>query len=867
VTGGRSRISVLLVAGFLLVPAGGGLAAQRASAPAEFARRVVTVAVDLPTAGLAFRVEPAPGARLIGESAGTLDSRRLHLSFHLSERVPAGRYQVATVRAGGVDFPVVVDVEGERSLHVTFPATIAVTEGGRDSVIAYVINRGNARERVDLSARSGPGVSVSIARAVELGPGDTARVVVGLRAQRGAAPGSVRVEARAGEVVAARSAAYTVTTGSAKRSLPLAVQGVGGEGGMRLSVRAEGRWNDSVQYRLNLGQRARVGEGALLWPSDPRGLWAAGPSWSVTLGEVRRRGTLLEPAVSGLGADARWGRARGWQVSATVARPAQPVGSGGADGAMTVERQVEGTRVWLSGASARGWWGDRLSVVALGARSAGGTGPGRWSAGLGVAHSDSVFLPVGSLSGSVARGPLRLQGEVARSAAPRFDGVRSTYSGTVQAEVVQGGFSAFAAGSAREEEGRGDVRAAQSASIGIRVRGGAASMELRGGWQGAEGLPLASGWSAALAGATVRLPVGSSHRLSVVREQWWAEGTARDHTSARVEWVSRQGTAWLQATRGALPSPYPLPNDVWHFGGGGRFENGRWSAAASASLDVIEGRWGGSGYGELALRARQDTDLLIGTRHLGWTSRRGEVHAGIRRRLGLPVPVRRRERTREAVGALVVRVAFAEARAGAVEVVPRGSVRLHLAGGGHVEAPLDADGRVVFSYLPAGRYAAEHLPPDDAAFRRGVEPRPATVDGGGEAELALLAGYLPRGMQVVQLDSGAAALPQAVDGSAPPRVAAVPIPSASGRSCGTGVLVPGMTEADVVCILGPPAVRRERGIWTYLIYPGACEGRGRCAHDDVVFLRASRVVTAYIVGHRRYVGPAPAEALRAHPLQ
>ena len=860
--GGHRRLAALLVAACWAVGVPAGLAAQRTSAPADFARRVVTVAVDMPVAGVAFRVEPAPGATLIGEATGILGSRRLHLSFHLSEQVPSGRHLVATVRAGGMDVPVLVEVSEARRLVVVLPARLVLREARRDSVVAVVVNRGNLRERVELSARSGPGVSVSTARVIELGAGDSARVVVGIRAGRGSMPGSLYVEARAGDVIARRTAVYEVEGGA--RSLPVAVQAVGGEDGMRVSGRAEGRWNDSVEFRLNVGQRPPIGMGSLLWPAEARGLWVDAPAWSVALGEVRRQGGPLDPAISGSGADARWGRPGGWQVNGTVARPNHPFGSNAADAGFWIERVLGHARVSLGGASTNGWWGDRLSVLSVGVRSTGVTQVAGWSAGGGVAYGGGVLYPVGILSGRLAHGAARVQGEVARTASNRFGGIRLAETGAVRAEIGGGPFSVFAGGSVRREEGSGDVRDSESALFGMRLRRGGVAVELHGGWRGSDGFSSVSDWSAAVAGASLRFPVGRSYRVSVSREQWWAGGSAREQTTANLEWVAGQGTAWLQASHGVAPSPHADASQGLRVGAGGRFQAERWSAAFTASLDEFQGRWRGSGHGELAVRVRSATELLFGFRQLEWTNRGPEVHVGVRQRLGLPLPQRRVVSAREKIGALVVRLVFAESRPGAVEIAPRGSVRLFLPNGGTIEAPVDTEGLAAFPSLPVGRYAVEHVPPGDAGYRVAAGQREAWVTGAGETELQMAAAYLPRAMTVVRLDSVGTGEPGSSGG--------VPLPAGgpgagaalNGRGCVSGTVVPGMVETEVVCILGRPAVRREAGNWTYLFYAGACAARAVCGYDDVVFLRDSRVVTAYLRGRgRRYVGPSPPGALGA----
>jgi hypothetical protein len=78
-----------------------------------------------------------------------------------------------------------------------------------------------------------------------------------------------------------------------------------------------------------------------------------------------------------------------------------------------------------------------------------------------------------------------------------------------------------------------------------------------------------------------------------------------------------------------------------------------------------------------------------------------------------------------------------------------------------------------------------------------------------------------------------------------------------------GVVVPEMSEEEVVCLLGRPPVRRAAGEWTYVFYARPCPPTGICDYDDVVFLRRDRVVTAFLRGGgRRYEGPTPNSVLR-----
>ncbi|HEX5726409.1 MAG TPA: hypothetical protein VFX98_13130 [Longimicrobiaceae bacterium] len=71
----------------------------------------------------------------------------------------------------------------------------------------------------------------------------------------------------------------------------------------------------------------------------------------------------------------------------------------------------------------------------------------------------------------------------------------------------------------------------------------------------------------------------------------------------------------------------------------------------------------------------------------------------------------------------------------------------------------------------------------------------------------------------------------------------------------------GMTEAEVVAVLGPPALVRRVDEWSYLFYPNGCPII--CGKDDVVFLRGCRVVAGILLRSDRYwAGPGANAALR-----
>jgi hypothetical protein len=70
-----------------------------------------------------------------------------------------------------------------------------------------------------------------------------------------------------------------------------------------------------------------------------------------------------------------------------------------------------------------------------------------------------------------------------------------------------------------------------------------------------------------------------------------------------------------------------------------------------------------------------------------------------------------------------------------------------------------------------------------------------------------------------------------------------------------------MSEAEVRCILGPPARISGRGRWSYWFYPRVTTAAGG-RYDDVVFFHEARVVTALLQPpDRRYDGPPPHESI------
>lgn len=70
-----------------------------------------------------------------------------------------------------------------------------------------------------------------------------------------------------------------------------------------------------------------------------------------------------------------------------------------------------------------------------------------------------------------------------------------------------------------------------------------------------------------------------------------------------------------------------------------------------------------------------------------------------------------------------------------------------------------------------------------------------------------------------------------------------------------GTVRPGMTAAEVRAAWGEPQATRERGSFTYLVFPTSC--LPECGSHDVVILENGRVVDAIARSNgRRYEGTA-----------
>ena len=223
-------------------------------------------------------------------------------------------------------------------------------------------------------------------------------------------------------------------------------------------------------------------------------------------------------------------------------------------------------------------------------------------------------------------------------------------------------------------------------------------------------------------------------------------------------------------------------------------------------------------------------------------------------------------------GAIRATVFFLDLDPNALERVPRGSLVLVGAGGAPVPAELDSTGAARWTDLPAATYRVFHLPPGATLGSTAPESAVAVaVAPGAEVDARIPAGYAPRKVAARRLgESAPTALAPTAPGAAtaPPRALALesPPPTAASPGCGASaglprVVRPGMTEAVVRCLLGPPARVSRRGAWSYWFYPRSPGGAGG-VYDDIVFFRDVRLVTAILrESGRHYDGPPPHQQL------
>jgi hypothetical protein len=97
-------------------------------------------------------------------------------------------------------------------------------------------------------------------------------------------------------------------------------------------------------------------------------------------------------------------------------------------------------------------------------------------------------------------------------------------------------------------------------------------------------------------------------------------------------------------------------------------------------------------------------------------------------------------------------------------------------------------------------------------------------------------------------------------------IALLCVPAACLSQQRGGTVSPGMTEAQVVAVLGKPATLRQVGGNTYMFYANSC-GRS-CGMNDLVILSGDSVVDAIFRSpERHYTGtsssPAPVPAAEA----
>jgi hypothetical protein len=697
----RTRLAALL--GMCALAGSTPLAGQGA-APAAFARRVVTVAVDVGAAGREYRVAMTGGVTLVGAAAGTSAGRTVFVSVHLPAGLHAGRRTVAHVIVARDTLPVVVDVPEVRRLVLrTTGRPMAMRWGARDSVVAWLVNAGNVPESASLVVRAGPNVRAESIPRADVAPGDSARVVVRVVSSGGAPAGGLTLVARAGALQAGATVRYT--TSEMRTGTPVELQVLGGTDRPRWSARVEHVVRDSIRVRLDVGDRAPAGLGRILGGNDPRALSVSAPGWGLSAGEVHYSSSVLEPSLNGVGMMARWGRSHGWLIQGAAVAG----GVEGSGGAVAAGSWYGTTRVELGFASGglAGSPGERFSVIRVGTQ-VGPPGNGfRWGADAGLAQIGGRYLGVGRLNGELAAGPLRAQAAVMRTPVVGFGAGSVTETATAAARLDAGNLQVFARARVSAADGAGwaaggltrGLLIRRDATGGLRVQRGRGSLEVLAGLRRSEGPAAYSNWAAGVGGVSLQVPLSRAVRLGAVHDHTWTfSGSERpDETRVKLDWSLPAGVVWLQgasATRGL----------GWQLSGGADVQQDRIGLSVSGSLLAPSGgRPRGAASGEASWRIRGNT-LLLGLREQPWGNAGPEVYVGVRLRVGVALPTLRADTGSVLArsGSLVIHVAFTVHREGALELVPRGSVRLRLPAGGEVSVPLLGNGTATARKPAAG---------------------------------------------------------------------------------------------------------------------------------------------------------------------
>ena len=636
-----------------------GLPALRLPDVAPGAISTVLVEAGAPLAAgdsASFTLSPAPGVRLFGPRDGAVDARpgetvAVPLTYAVPSAQPAGATEVARLvvrRAlgGTTEHSLVAVVSVRRRLSVTLVADPPPVAAGAETRLVWrLTNHGNAPDSVRLQWEVPPGWRVRPADDVlVVAPGATLDGASQLGASDDALPGhvhTVRVTALGRGGRAQALVPVTVQeAGGAWARLPGSVLVASDGGAMGAALSAEGTVGRDTRLEVAASTGLeQMGVGIREAATPLVRMAAEAPSWRLAVGEARlgvvplagrplaglgvegatRVGAaLVRLGVLGGGAE----RAPDRGVFADVMAP----GYGGEVGLvlMATERErVPGRRSRVVGGGLA--WrlppagADRARVEA-GMLYTRATPESEAAAGPSFDVAYEYVHALRSVAARVRRVPAG--GEIAPSEA--------SLAGRL---VLPAAVTAFGWASAT----RAAVPAsrADGAALGLDWAPGALRLSLLGSTRTLASIGGTSGRSSVTATASYAV-VGGRVSVAVEEGRATAGETVRAFraTSARATWNAGASAAWLSATHeSTAEAPARISLDV-----GARLVGRALDLDAGVGVTQTRRSVVATGWARASVSVGPVWDVL-GAVHAG-SSSRAQVSVGLRRRLGVPVPLR-----------------------------------------------------------------------------------------------------------------------------------------------------------------------------------------------------------------------------------
>ncbi len=642
---------------------------------------VITTAVPVPAAlrqraPVRFTITVAPTVRLFGPAEGLLPTEvpdRIPLTFTLPRDQAAGPLQVARIRfvgRGGAAFTteLVLDIVPVRHISLRLSAADEATSSRPLVLHTRVANAGNALDTVELRVRvpSGWRTPAGGGRQV-LSRGDTLQASYTVEVPREVPPGAYSVTLTAagrGDTSVAnatfrvreqtRVGGWSVLPATLFVGAPAVTSG---PVGAALALDAFGSPSPGTTMSVQLRRPAPLQSLAFnRFTSGPEVLLQVSrPDWRAAAGEVFiTAGPLPGVYATGVGAEYSW--------------------SGHTLGELDVARPHDYGSALLPGHLVRGSFAVPTPLGQIGIRGADFLRPLREGSPSDRTQSGTLLYDVGPATrhllleggygrvqtdsggareGAAFRGELNLSRGAAYLTARlrRLPAVAPGDGGTNESSLgagvpLFGALQLLGWGVQTSMPVLGSPeRRFTAASGGLRAAGAGASLDLRGNYNEAEGLPLllGQGWTQRTLSAHGHL---SSGRLALdlmgergtVRVQGGVERplwNVRGHAG----WSGRSTTAWLGLDRTESQfGPMPLRIEL---GGSARVNRLELDAGAGAFMSRQQGTYLGHVWSAAAIPLLHGTAAVLGTEYQPWMPEGGRMRlsVGFKADLALPVPV------------------------------------------------------------------------------------------------------------------------------------------------------------------------------------------------------------------------------------